>query len=70
MKRKFGFGNLMSRTDTNDSHSHNQKVKPPFPNLAVFNVTAIILSFLGYDYEVKELMRTMCKNTRAYYIGH
>ena len=56
----------MPRADSGNS----PKVKPPFPNLAAFNVTAIILSMLGYDYEVKELMRILCKNTRDYYIGH
>ena len=66
MKRNFRGGRRISRNDS----SNNQKVKPPFPNLAAFNITAIILSFFGYDYEVKELMKTMCKNTRAYYLGH
>ncbi len=32
------------------------KVKPPFPNLVIFNVTALILSFVGYDYEVNDMM--------------
>ena len=37
----------------------SKKVKPPFPKLVIFNVTALILSFTGYDYEIKDMMQVL-----------
>ena len=31
-------------------------VKPPFPNLSIFNVTAEILALFGFEDEVKDLL--------------
>ena len=47
-----------------------KKVKPPFPKIAVFNVTALILAFTGYDYEIKDMMQVLSHGTRAYYQSH
>ena len=46
------------------------KVRPPFPSLAVFNVAAIILSYVGYQDGVKALMSLLCHNTRFYLTAH
>ena len=42
------------------------KLKPPFRNLPAFNVAALILSFHGYDYEVRDLLCKLCRNSKLY----
>ena len=39
----------------------------PFPNLNSLLVSATILSYLGYEWEVKEVMLALSKNCRAYF---
>ena len=46
------------------------KVKPPFPNLAIFNVTAVVLALFGFDDEVKELLWKLSHKSRKYFAGH
>ena len=46
------------------------KIRPPFPTLAIFNVAAIILSYVGYRDGVQALMNLLCNNTHHYFIAH
>lgn len=46
------------------------KVKPPFPNLSIFNVTALVLSLFGFEDEVKDLLWALSPKTRMYFVGH
>ena len=46
------------------------KVKPPFPNLEIYNVTALILAMFGFEDEVKELLWELSSKTRKYFAGH
>ena len=46
------------------------KVRPPFPSLAVFNVAAIILSYVSYQDGIQALMNLLCRNTRSYITVH
>ena len=45
-------------------------VKPPFPNLEIFNVSAVILGWYGFDDEVKDLLWQLSPKTRQYFFGH
>ena len=38
----------------------------PFPNLPSILITAIVLSYFGFDCEVKDVMRQLSKKCRAY----
>lgn len=42
------------------------KVRPPFRNLAAFNVGAIVLSYVGYEDEVYALLCLLNKNAKLY----
>ena len=46
------------------------KVKPPFPNLAIFNVSAQILSYLGYQDEIVSLLYLLNHNSTLYVEKH
>ena len=47
-----------------------EKVRPPFPNLAIFNVTAVVLAFFGYEDEARDLLWGLSPQTRKYFAGH
>ena len=42
------------------------KVRPPFRNLAAFNVGAIVLSYVGYEDEVYALLCLLNRNAKLY----
>ena len=46
------------------------KPRPPLRLLPAFNVTAIILSYYGYNDKSKRLLRRLSKNSRKYFITH
>ena len=46
------------------------KVDVPFRALPSFNCAAIILSYVDYDIEVKDLLLNLSKNTGNYYVNH
>ena len=46
------------------------RVDPPFPAVPSFNCSATILSFVNYDDEVKDLLKSLSHNTRNYYTKH
>ena len=46
------------------------RVDPPFPVIPSFNCSATILSFVDYDDEVKDLLKSLSHNTRNYYTKH
>lgn len=45
-------------------------MKPPFPNLPTFNVSAIILSYFNDESIVRALMNLLSRNARAYFEKH
>ena len=47
-----------------------EKVKPPFPRISIFNVSAIILSFAGFKDDMEELLTLLCHNTSLYHRVH
>ena len=48
----------------------NEKVKPPFPIVPIFNVTVIILAFLAYRDEIIQLLHLLSTKSRTYYRSH
>ena len=46
------------------------KVKPPFTNLAVFNVNATILSYIGFKHEVLYILKQLAVNSKRYCSHH
>ena len=48
----------------------NIKVRPPFPLLPAFNVSALILAFLSYEDVVEALLNLLNHNTLRYYSCH
>ena len=48
----------------------NSKVKPPFPKLPVFNVSALILSFTGYRDDMETLLNLLSHNSAKYMAIH
>ena len=46
------------------------KVRPPFPKLEIFNVSAIILSYMGHQDEIISLLNLLNLNTQCYAERH
>ena len=46
------------------------KVKPPFPKLPIFNVSAQILSYLGYQDEIVSFLYLLNHNSKHYVEAH
>ena len=59
--------NMLPTGQTNNSGS---KVKPPFTNLAIFNVSAMILSYTGHQDEIVSLLYMLNHNTHNYVERH
>ena len=55
---------------TNNELSKALKVIPPFPRLPVFNVAALILSYINFNDEVISLLNTLSKNAYVYGKSH
>ena len=49
---------------------NRQKVRPPFPALPAFTVSATILQFIGFEDEIQKLMNRLNRNTTQYFICH
>ena len=49
---------------------YKKTVLPPFKNLQSFHCSAVILSYYDYRIEVRALMKSLCRNSRAYYVKH
>ena len=47
-----------------------QKINPPFPLLPSFPVCAIILSYAGFQVDVKYLLKLLSRNTLVYFSSH
>ena len=45
-------------------------MKPPFPKLPIFNVTALVLSYVAYIDDVHELLNVLSKGTALYHRKH
>ena len=46
------------------------KIRPPFPELPIFNVNAVILTFFGFKHQVKELLLYLSHSTLIYFKKH
>ena len=46
------------------------KAKQPFPKLPSFPVAATLLSYLGFGWQVKQLLFLLSKNGRHYWESH
>ena len=44
--------------------------KPPFLNLPSYLITTTVLSYMGFQIEVFEILQYTSHASRAYYIGH
>ena len=54
-----------------DSSSEPEtKVRPPFPNLAIFNVSALVLAYAAYADDVSELLNLLSHSSRKYNLEH
>ena len=61
---------MLTGTSPNGKLDASCKVKPPFPNLAVFNVSALILAFVAYADDVEALLNLLSRRTQKYYQLH
>ena len=48
-----------------------KKIKPPLgEDLGSFSATAVVISYVGFEDEVKELLTSLNQNSYGYYIMH
>ena len=47
-----------------------KKIKPPFGDLGSFIACGEVLSFIGHEDEVKELLTSLCHNAYGYFVMH
>ena len=60
-------------TKTNDDitvKGNKEAVRPPFPNISSFNISAIILSYTVPERKAKPWLERLNKNAGAYYKSH
>ena len=46
------------------------KVKPPFPALSSFNVSAQVLAYFAFSDKAETLLRLLSRNTQRYLSSH
>ena len=56
--------------EESEENRTNSKVRPPFANLEIFNVGALILTYYGFDDEVWDLLQVLSQNARRYCRSH